>query len=324
MEFRPLVSCDISSTAQAVYADNFSMEPCPTLDLDGLSSLVESTLTPFEIRLAERIDSQLDIVLAGPPCQGHSNLNNYTRRSDPKNGLYFKVARFAKLFAPRCIVIENVATVTRDSGNVVPRTMNELTRLGYRVEVGTLDLSKLGVPQARKRHVLIAACGEYARRVPSIRHIASTYSKPLRTVAWALQDLLEVDTTDLFDTASTATAETQRRIDHLFDNELFDLPDRLRPDCHRTKDHTYRAVYGRMNWNAPAPTITGGFCTMGQGRFVHPLRRRTLTPHEAARLQMIPDHFSFAAAQTRKAISELIGNAVPPKLSYIVALELFR
>jgi DNA (cytosine-5)-methyltransferase 1 len=74
----------------------------------------------------------------------------------------------------------------------------------------------------------------------------------------------------------------------------------------------------------PSPTITGGFYTMGQGRFVHPARRSTLTAHEAARIQFFPDWFDWRATNTRSSISQAIGNAVPPKLSYIFGLAFLR
>ena len=74
----------------------------------------------------------------------------------------------------------------------------------------------------------------------------------------------------------------------------------------------------------PAPTITSGFGSIGQGRFGHPYEKRTLTPHEAARVQFIPDYFKFDSALTRVALQKMIGNAVPPKLTYIIGLELFR
>lgn len=148
---------------------------------------------------------------------------------------------------------------------------------------------------------------------------------PLRSVRWAIADLEHTDGSSPTDCPSQPKPVTQQRIDYLFDNSLFDLPDAQRPDCHRLKEHTYNAVYGRLRWDTLAPTITRGFDTMGRGRFVHPSQRRTLTPHEAARLQMIPDFFDLSPAfGGRRELVELIGNAVPPKLSYAVALELLR
>jgi DNA (cytosine-5)-methyltransferase 1 len=73
-------------------------------------------------------------------------------------------------------------------------------------------------------------------------------------------------------------------------------------------------MYGRLRWNLPAQTITSGYGSMGQGRYVHPGKRRTITPHEAARLQTIPDWFRFDSASTRTALARMIGNAVPPLL----------
>jgi DNA (cytosine-5)-methyltransferase 1 len=79
-------------------------------------------------------------------------------------------------------------------------------------------------------------------------------------------------------------------------------------------------MYGRLLWDEPAQTITTGFGSMGQGRFVHPGRPRTLTPHEAARLQTFPDFFTFRKARTRHALARMIGNAVPPLLTVALGL----
>jgi DNA (cytosine-5)-methyltransferase 1 len=79
-----------------------------------------------------------------------------------------------------------------------------------------------------------------------------------------------------------------------------------------------------MHWDEPSQTITSGFSSMGQGRYVHAKERRTLTPHEAARLQSIPDFFQFDYAIGRTALAEMIANAVPTKLTYVLALELLR
>jgi DNA (cytosine-5)-methyltransferase 1 len=106
----------------------------------------------------------------------------------------------------------------------------------------------------------------------------------------------------------------RQRIDYLFDHELYDLPNPERPTCHRDVKHTYNAMYGRLRWDNPAQTITSGYGSMGQGRYVHPGKRRTLTPHEAARLQTIPDWFVFDEKTKRTQIARMIGNAVPPVL----------
>jgi len=107
----------------------------------------------------------------------------------------------------------------------------------------------------------------------------------------------------------------------LLDNNAFDLPNRLRPPCHQG-DHSYVSMYGRLKWDEPAQTITSGYGSLGQGRFMHPTLPRTLTPHEAARLQGFPDYFTFGSALTRTEAAVIIGNAVPPALASIVVSRL--
>jgi DNA (cytosine-5)-methyltransferase 1 len=101
------------------------------------------------------------------------------------------------------------------------------------------------------------------------------------------------------------------------------VPYERRPDCHRNGGHTYKSVYGRLHWDRPAQTITTGFSSVGQGRFVHPRRPRTITPHEAARLQFIPDFFRFGSA-ARGELTTMIGNAVPPRATFAMVLALLR
>jgi DNA (cytosine-5)-methyltransferase 1 len=110
---------------------------------------------------------------------------------------------------------------------------------------------------------------------------------------------------------------------YLVDKKVFELPNRLRPICHQNGQHSYASVYGRLLWNQPAQTITSGYGSMGQGRYVHPLGRRTLTPHEAARLQLFPDWYDFGPGPRTKWATA-IGNAVPFKLSYIFGVNLLR
>src|SRR5439155_18927074 len=90
-------------------------------------------------------------------CQGHSDLNNHTRRDDEKNDLYPRIARFVELTRPRYVLVENVAAVVHDVRRAVERTVSWLRRLGYATDEGLVPLNDLGVPQLRRRHVLVAA-----------------------------------------------------------------------------------------------------------------------------------------------------------------------
>lgn len=259
----------------------------------------------------------LDILVAGPPCQGHSDLNNHTRRNDPKNSLYFSVARLAELLEPSLVLIENVPGVVHDRSAVVQRTAEALESLGFHVSSRLVDMTSLGVPQTRKRFVLVGS-----RRGPVDLDLAmALHSGFRRPVSWAISDLVDSYRDGVtYDSSASHSAENRRRIDYLFKHDLHDLPNAERPPCHRDKAHSYVSVYGRMWWDRPAPTITGGFGSTGQGRFVHPLFRRTLTPHEACRLQFVPDFFTFPENVGRRSMQQIIGNAAPPKLSQAVVL----
>jgi len=259
----------------------------------------------------------VDILVAGPPCQGHSDLNNHTRREDPKNSLYFSVARLAELLEPTLVLIENVPGVVHDRSAVVRRTAEALESIGYYVSSRVVDMSLLGVPQRRKRFVMVGS-----RVGPVDLDLAiAMHADAERPISWALNDLVSSYRDGvIYDSSASHSAENRRRIDYLFDQDLQDLPNAERPPCHRDKAHSYVSVYGRMWWDRPAPTITGGFGSTGQGRFVHPLFRRTLTPHEACRLQFVPDFFAFPEAVGRRSMQQIIGNAAPPKLSHAVIL----
>ena len=83
-------------------------------------------------------------------------------------------------------------------------------------------------------------------------------------------------------------------------------------------------MYGRLRWDLPAQTITSGFGSIGQGRYMHPTQARALTPHEAARIQGFPDYFEFATVSKRADLATMIGNAVPPALSRCITLQLLN
>ncbi|MER5702395.1 DNA cytosine methyltransferase [Micromonospora sp. NPDC002296] len=316
------LAVDIEPAALAVYGDNF---PGADLRDQPIEMLVDGPLgsgpTPGERKLGDRLTG-LDLVVAGPPCQGHSDLNNHTRRQDPKNVLYLKVARFVEVVRPRNVVIENVPGVAHDRHGVVPLAINALRQAGYTVTAGVVHAVELGVPQNRKRHLLLATLDE--KSLGAVQALSWQFHAPHRSVMWAISDLDEDPEGGTFDTSARHSPTNNRRIKYLFDHGLYDLPNEQRPDCHRLKPHSYTSVYGRMRPDRPAPTITAGFGSTGQGRFVHPERPRTLTPHEAARLQGFPDFFRFSSAAGRRALQQMIGNAVHTRLAYSAVLGLVR
>ena len=309
------LAVDSDPAAIACYKANFPAAQAHCADLVSMFHIDwRAKLTQAELNLRRRV-GDVDILVGGPPCQGHSDLNNFTRRRDPKNQLMQIMARAAIVFRPQSIVIENVVGSLRDSSGVVHSVEAIFRELGYNVDVGILDFATLGVPQRRRRMVMIATRQEGIQ----ISEIQSKYSIPERSIDWAIRDLEKKPRDLLVDQVSVPQLQTRKRIDYLFDNNLFELPNEQRPPCHRDKSHSYDTVYGRLRWDRPAQTITSGFYCMCMGRYVHPEQRRTLTAHEAARLQFFPDFFDFSPAKNRTKLAEIIGNAVPPKGAYAIA-----
>lgn len=315
---------DASEQALDVYKQNFGLSPDQAMCAD-ITAILPGALgeapTPREIEI-QQMGKGVDIVVAGPPCQGHSNLNNVTRREDERNSLYLRVIRLAELVTPRLVLIENVPSVLQDRGGVVARSRLFLERIGYHTQSIVFNAAALGLPQSRKRHLLIALRDKPIDLKPIL---CQSIERPV-TVADYIRDLESVHDVQstLFNTASSMSRENAKRVQYMSERGLVDLPNAMRPSCHRDKTHSYVSMYGRLSWDKPAQTITGGFGSMGQGRFVHPSQPRVLTPHEAARLQGFPDFFHFDRVTQRTALHEMIGNAVPPKVSATVVQALLK
>lgn len=286
----------------------------------GAEFVYEPEFLDPELRKAVR---GVDLVMAGPPCEGHSNLNNHTRRDDRRNHLYLAVPAFAVAAGARMVLIENVPAVESDRSGVVEAARNLLEAAGYSVETGVLAADAMGWPQTRRRFFLVAHRSRAPVPFAAIRKgLADDAPRPLW---WAIDDLEETGGDDPLHRVGELSEANRARIAWLFDNDAYELDLSERPACHRDGT-TYSAVYGRMRRDQPAPTITTGFLTPGRGRFVHPTRRRTLTPREAARLQGFPDTYRFAPetdrVPTRSQLAKWIGDAVPMPLGYAAALSL--
>jgi DNA (cytosine-5)-methyltransferase 1 len=270
-----------------------------------------------------------DVLIAGPPCQGHSNLNNHSRRRDPRNDHFLTAVAFGMALGARAILIENVPTVQNAHGDVVRVAEILLRNAGYDVSVAVLRAERLGAAQARARFFMVAVAADPmadATAVDWLRHFAAAREASPQPVTWAIGELVDRKPDSIFDSAPQPSETNRRRIAWLLENDAHDLPWDERPDCHRNGT-SYTAVYGRMYRDRPAPTITTGFGAPGQGRFIHPDRPRLITPHEAARIQGFPDWFDFAPGglpYTRKNLAKWIGDAVPPNLGFTVALAMLQ
>ena len=258
---------------------------------------------------------KVDLLLGSPPCEGHSTSNNVTRRTDERNKYYVLMPSLAIALEAQAVIIENVPGISHDSRDILRHAVSLFEQHRYSVDETVIDATELGLPQTRKRHILVAS----RLRQPDIKATLQGISRPKTGLRAVIGDLEHIDEVGVFDSPGQLSQENVARINYLFDRDEYDLDNSMRPRSHRN-GHTYPSIYGRLWWDKPSGTITTGFNTPGRGRYIHPGQRRTITPHEAARIQGFPDTFEFkmldGSPLTRQALGNMIGNAVPPPIGY--------
>jgi len=316
------LAVDSDPDAIAVYKANFPKACACFSDIhEFFDGALGAPPSPSEVATRKNI-GDVDVVVAGPPCQGHSDLNNHTRRNDPRNLLYLRVVRAIEILRPKAVVVENVPTVQHDLNRVVETASAHLESLGFRVADRSIRVDALGVPQLRRRHVLLGLAQTIDASPLTILEVVAARRSESRNLRWAIGDLANIENPTGLDIAPRASATNIARMEWLLSHGEYNLPNSLRPKCHQDSNHSYHSMYGRLNWNAPAQTITSGFGSVGQGRYMHPDKPRALTPHEAARIQGIPDYFDFSVSPRREALARMIANAVPPPLGRAIFKEL--
>ena len=255
---------------------------------------------------------QLHLIAACPPCQGFSRLrtlNGMRRIEEPQNDLLLSIIPFVEALRPHAVMLENVPRVIHDDR--LSTVVEVLERLAYAVSYDIFDAQDYGVPQRRKRMILMAT-----------RHRTVTAPLPTnshRTVRSAIGRLHIPGTGDdpLHDYQVRHSPDVIELIKLVPKNggSRFDVPaNKYELECHRNTDG-FKDVYGRISWDKPAPTITGGCINPSKGRFVHPDQNRAITLREAATLQGFPRDYQFDLSKGRYAVAQMIGNAFPPKFA---------
>lgn len=267
-------------------------------------------------------DAEVKVLAGCAPCQPFST---YTQRyeldgEDGKWGLLYEFARLAEGSHPDIITMENVPSVAKHE--VFHDFVDTLRRLGYHVWFSVVDSSQYGVPQTRRRMVLLAS------KHGQIKMIEPQLEKP-KTVREAIGNLQKLNagefaTEDRLHTASTLRSKNLQRIKASKPGGTWrDWPEHLVAICHRTETgRTYSSVYGRMEWDKPAPTMTTQCFGFGNGRFGHPEQDRAISLREAAILQSFPWDYAFVPDDNEVSftvLGRLIGNAVPVDLGRAIA-----
>lgn len=285
-------------------------------------------LQPSEIRhyLARKRD---DLLLAAcAPCQPFAQLNRGTGR-DGRAILLRHILRFVDGLRPRYVLVENVPGFQRVDGfSTYRRFASALHRLGYSIATGVLDAKNYGVPQTRRRLVMLAARGTTIS-IPKATHGAGL--KGYATVRSAISRYAPLSAGEMHSSIPNhrAAALSEINLRRLASTPAdggsrTDWPRSLWLACHSAdgyKGHT--DAYGRMRWDSPAPTLTCRCHSLSNGRYGHPEQLRAISLREAARLQGFTDDYLFVGP-TLAHLAAQIGNAVPVPLAAALGHHLLK
>lgn len=261
-------------------------------------------------------------LLAGcAPCQPFSKLTRAIKKHECWD-LLNNFGRFVEGIKPDFVMMENVPELADRGREVFDQFVRRLENKGYFVDWEIVKCEEYGVPQSRRRLVLLASLlGEIT--VPQGQHRHPSQWKTVRSTIANLPPLGagDSDPEDPLHAASQLSAMNLRRIRATSHDggTRHEWPDELVLACHKKKSgERYHSIYGRMWWDKPAPTMTTLCTGIGNGRFGHPEQDRSITLREAALFQSFPRSYEFWPSDekiNRKAISRMIGNAVPPRLA---------
>lgn len=265
-------------------------------------------------------------LLAGcAPCQPFSSYNQgRDTRSDRKWPLLYAFKRLIEGVQPELVTMENVPDVTKHE---VYHDFVAALKKDYQVWAGTVACVDYGLPQHRRRHVLLAS------KLGPISLIPPTHSGKPRTVHDAIGHLPrlsagDVDPHDPLHRAAALSPVNLKRIIYSRPGGTWkDWPADLRAACHqKDSGKTYPSVYGRMRWEEPGPTMTTLCYGFGNGRFGHPEQNRAISLREAATLQSFPLDYEFMPVEkiNFKSVGRMIGNAVPVRLGEVIGLSLMH
>ena len=274
---------------------------------------------------------EIDFIAACPPCQGFSSLTSKYKKADLRNELIFEFVRLVEEVLPAAIMMENVPGLAKKGSSIFRSAMDRLSAAGYNLTQATLDVANFGIPQHRKRLVVLGGRG-FPITIPPATHAEkqTVNQRPWVTVRDAIENfdrpstLLKAialggpEVVNWHVTRSISPINLARLRATRAGTDRSRLPVELRPKCHQGSDSGFSNVYGRMSWDKPAPTITGGCTTLSKGRFGHPSLLRTISVREAATLQSFPLTYQFSGGFMEK-VCDIIGNALPPRFAEIMA-----
>ena len=265
-------------------------------------------------------------LLAGcAPCQTFSSYNQKATEKDPRWSLLKHFSRLIEESKPDFVTMENVPGLAKEK--IFKLFLRKLSQNKYYFTYSVIKCEEYGIPQTRKRLVLLASRFSVPRLLKP-----SEFNSTNKTLWDTIGNLpkLEAGKTDTKDRLHIVSSLSEINLKRIRASKpggtWRDWPKGLRAQCHKkATGKTYSGVYGRMRWDLPASTITTQFYGFGNGRFGHPDQNRALSLREGALIQGFPKKYKFIKKNTPisfVSLGRLIGNAVPVNLGILIGKSL--
>ncbi|MCX6702999.1 MAG: DNA cytosine methyltransferase [Candidatus Wolfebacteria bacterium] len=322
--YEVILGIDNNETALKTFKKNHNGAKVSNIDLFKKNAVY---------RIKEEIKEKIDVIIAGPPCQGFS-LTGSRNFDDKRNRLYIAVIESIDKLKPKAFLIENVpGLASLYDGTVKDEIVNRLSRMGYNVKVKILCAADYGVPQIRKRVFFIGlqkkygefyfpepkytpkdyiTCSDAIGDLPSLeKELGSEESRYSVTAKTAYQKMMRKNSSILYNHVATKHTALVKSIISLVPEggNHKDLPLGV------GKNRTFNEAWTRYHSKKPSKTID-----TGHRNHFHYKYNRIPTVRENARLQSFPDVFRFFGTRTEQ--NRQVGNAVPPLLGYYIGRQL--
>ncbi len=279
-----------------------------------------------------KYSEKIDVIIGGPPCQGFSQKGQRKTINDERNFLFRYYVSVVSLVKPKMFLMENVPNLlTAENGYFKKEITDLFAGLGYSISSAVVNAKDYGVPQNRRRAIVIGKLGNKSPALPEPLFDKTTIWDAISDLAFLnsgegkdeqeykseplsdYQKMLRGNCSVLYNHKATAHSKIAlERMNMVPAN----CDKKVLPEEHRTKS-IYSGTWTRMNKDEQSVTITTRFDTPSSGQFTHPYLNRAITVREAARIQSFPDDFVFIG--TKSSQMKQVGNAVPPLLAYQIA-----
>ncbi|MEM9128203.1 MAG: DNA cytosine methyltransferase [Pseudomonadota bacterium] len=317
----PVFALDSDDDSAATFETNFPA-----------AKVARSDITTFKSRVLNDLKKpgRLTLFCGCAPCQPFTRQNTQKpeQSQDTRRSLLSFFGAFIEQHHPDYVFVENVPGMQRVAGNsTLTRFSKRLVTLGYLTSIGVVESKAYGVPQRRRRLVLLASRhGKIG--FPSLTH-GPFLEKPYSTVRQWIGHLPEIKAGEAHPdipnhrAANLSDINLKRIMATPPEGSRADWPKELQLDCHSKSGYSgHTDVYGRMRWDAPATGLTTRCISLSNGRFGHPEQHRAISVREAAALQTFPDSFEFVGSLGSQA--KQIGNAVPVLLARVFGSQMLN